>query len=212
MPIIDLTGQRFGRWVVLKKAPPRPQKGGSYWVCQGDCGTVSEVYGKSLRKGSSSSCGCWRKEWASATNAIHGMCKTRLYRTWSHMMDRCYRPRTRNYQRYGGRNISVCDEWHSFLGFAEWALNNGYSDNLTIDRVDNNGNYCPQNCRWVDYTTQANNRSNNHLVSISGETKTIAEWSRIYGIDYSLIRQRMYLGWDEEKAITTPKRVYQWQE
>ena len=135
----------------------------------------------------------------------HGMSGTSLYRAYMAMMKRCYREKDQRYNRYGARGITVCGEWRNDkTKFFEWALSNGYSEGLSLDRIDNDGNYCPENCRWVNSIIQANNRSTNKLVECKGETHTLAEWSRISGVPDNRISWRLKRGWDVEKSIFTP--------
>lgn len=128
------------------------------------------------------------------------------------MIERCSNPNSRSYPRYGAIGIKVCDEWKEFVNFAEWSLNNGYNETLTIDRINSRGNYSPDNCRWADIYTQANNRKNNHFITVDGITKTLSEWARVKGIERSIITQRIRAGWDEVKAVTTPVREYKWRD
>lgn len=129
----------------------------------------------------------------------------RIYMIWFDMKRRCYQPQNKRYSHYGGRGIKVCGEWlHNFQAFFDWSLAHGYQDNLTIDRVDRDGDYCPDNCRWADSITQANNKSNNHYITYQGETKTMMEWSRNLGMNYSTLRQRINSGWDVEMAFCSP--------
>lgn len=131
--------------------------------------------------------------------------RTRPYRIWCSMKQRCYYNKSVGFKNYGGRGIVVCDEWkNNYLLFLDWALANGYSDQLTLDRIDSNGNYEPSNCRWVSYVQQNNNSSNNVLLTFNGVTHTIAEWSRIVGLKKSTIEYRKRIGWSDEKALTTP--------
>lgn len=141
-----------------------------------------------------------------APNYRHGLCGTRLYRIWSLMKDRCTNPNSQEYRRYGGRGVGVCDEWiHNVKSFCDWAMANGYRDDLTIDRIDNDGNYCPENCRWVDMRVQSNNRRTNHFITHEGQTLTIAEWARRTGIPKEELRDRICRrGWECGKALTTP--------
>ena len=136
---------------------------------------------------------------------VHGKQPYRLYRCWQAMKARCYQLNNCKYSDYHGRGICVCDEWnHDYIAFRNWALNNGYSDNLTLDRIDNNGNYCPENCRWATARQQNNNTRRNHYVEYNGERRTISEWADHLGIPYNTLNQRFWGGWSAEKALTTP--------
>lgn len=165
MKLIDLTGQKFGRWTVIRKTDERQAKS-VMWECRCDCGTVQLVNGANLRKGLTLSCGCLNSEKAAEhcrDMAKHNMYRSRLYRVWCGMKARCETPSARNYKNYGGRGISVCAEWQEFVPFHEWAMANGYDETAafskcTIDRIDVNGDYCPDNCRWVDMKIQNNNK------------------------------------------------------
>ena len=129
----------------------------------------------------------------------------RIYMIWFDMKRRCYQPQNKRYNRYGGRGIKVCAEWlNNFQAFFDWSLVNGYQDDLTIDRLDKDGDYSPKNCRWADLITQANNRSNNHYITYQGKTQTMMEWSKELHINYSTLRQRINSGWDVGKAFDRP--------
>lgn len=142
------------------------------------------------------------------TNTKHGCAdKERLYTIWLRMRQRCNSPSDQKYSDYGGRGICVCREWDKDYGaFKKWALANGYSETLTLDRADNNGNYCPENCRWATRKQQANNRRTNHRLTLDGETKTLSEWESVTGIKSLTILRRIRLGWSVEDALTTPVR------
>lgn len=205
---VDLTGQRFGRLVVLSPSKTR-KYGQAFWVCQCDCGTIKELPTESLKKGTSKSCGCLQKERASAANKKHGLYESRLYSIWANMIGRCDRPTSTGYKNYGGRGIRVCDEWHNFQSFMQWAKQSGYDPSLkflkcSLDRIDANKDYSPDNCRWVDWETQQNNRRDTKKISYKGEQKTLAQFAKEYGIHSSTLRSRIKAGWSMENALTRP--------
>lgn len=137
----------------------------------------------------------------------HGLSHTRLHRIWHSMYCRCYYPSTNQYKNYGGKGIKVCEEWkhiEGFIKFYNWATNNGYSDELTLDRIDVNGNYEPSNCRWVTKEVQDNNRGNNRRITYKGETKTLAQWSREYNINIVTLSDRLKSGMTIEEALNKP--------
>ena len=196
---IDETGNRYGRLTVLYKDMSRRfTDRGAYWICKCDCGNIISVSGVNLRSGQTS-CGCISVE----KHTKHGMHGTRLYTIYRNMIKRCH-GKTVN-PNYGGRGISVCDEWRDpdtgFISFYNWAMSHGYDDSLTIDRIDNDGNYEPGNCRFADDITQANNRSSNVYIEYNGETHTLAEWSRILDIPYSRLSYRYSNGWDTQRMF-----------
>ena len=165
MRLIDLTGKRFGRLVVIE----RSDKIGSHpmWLCECDCGNRVIVDGANLRTNHTKSCGCYHSEIAPKNRTKHGKSYTRLHRIWACMKQRCYYPKRHNYHNYGGRGITICDEWRTdFQAFYDWAMANGYNDNLSIDRVDVNGNYRPENCRWATMKEQQNNRRNTRIQEV----------------------------------------------
>lgn len=156
----DLTGWKFGRLTVIEKAE-KDKYGHWKWRCICDCGKETIAYAAGLRNGSVRSCGCLVKETNARIRTTHGKKRTRLYRTWINMKARCYQAKDRCYKDYGERGIEVCPEWqHDFQAFYEWAMANGYTDNLTIDRKDVNGDYCPENCRWITMAEQQKNKRN----------------------------------------------------
>lgn len=135
----------------------------------------------------------------------HGLYHTKLHGVWNNMKQRCINPKHLAFHNYGGRNISVCDEWQEFVPFYNWCMSNGYKDGLTLDRIDNDGNYCPENCRFVDRHTQCNNTRKNVFITANGKTKTVAEWSREVHIRRdTLYRRYVIKGWDGDKTINTP--------
>ena len=206
MPLKDLTGKQFGRWTVICR-DGKEYKNGSKWICRCSCGTVKSVFSQHLTRGVSQSCGCLAAEKNSETLKTHGMTNTRLFHIWQLMRERCYNSSHPAYNRYGGRGICVCKEWENFQPFYNWAMINGYAEDLTIDRIDNNGNYEPDNCRWVNLFVQANNKCNNRYFPYNGELHTLPEWSRLYGISFPALRSRViYHGWTMERALTEPIR------
>lgn len=202
--MLELAGERFGLLTVLKLAEVK--KGSSHWECQCECGNRTIVKGVHLVNGNTKSCGCLKKtaaQKAGQANIKHGKTNTRIWKTWHSMKERCFNQTCEAYKNYGARGITVCDEWlNSFQAFYEWAMSNGYEAHLTIDRIDVNGDYCPENCRWADMKAQSNNRRSNHVLEYKGESHTMSEWSQITGIKKSTILKRLKYGWTIEKALT----------
>lgn len=208
---IDLTGKRFGKLTVLEFAYTEQKSRKSFWKCRCDCGNVKVICASNLKSGNTSSCGCGeivnRERRMNAfydEHFRHGKSYSRIHKIWAHMKERCSNPKSKDYPLYGGRGISVCEEWSGpdgFNAFLEWAMTHGYSDELSIDRINPDGNYEPENCRWATPTKQANNRRTNRLVTIDGETKTLAEWCKQYGKNYSSVYWRIESGMTPEEAL-----------
>jgi len=205
--MIDLTGQVFGRWTVLKLSKKKGCRREKMWYCRCLCGKERSVKGTNLRKGITQSCGCLIKDKHTIHgDNIRGACH-KLYYTWQSMKSRCNNPKNPRYSRYGARGIIVCDEWKEYIMFKNWAINNGYADNLSIDRINNDGNYEPINCRWVTMKQQGRNKGNNHIVEINGIKKSVVEWAEIYKINSSIANSRLWLGWTPEEAFTIPPAI-----
>lgn len=208
----ELIGQRFGRLTVIKEGG-RAKSRSVIWICQCDCGNIHNVTTSLLIKGSIKSCGCLRREMVIQKNYKHGLSNTRLYHIWASIKDRCYRKSDKNYPSYGARGIKMCQEWQeNFQSFYEWAMSSGYDElsergECTIDRINNDGNYEPSNCRWANSTVQQRNKRNNHYITYKGETHPVTEWAEILGIGKGTLESRINdYGWPIEKALSTPVR------
>ena len=199
MRFLDISGRKIGRLTVVCRVVAKNKR--AMWLCKCDCGNTASVPMTSLKSGRTRSCGCARK----GAPPRHGKAKDRLYMTWANMKQRCENPRFKQYQDYGGRGIAVCEEWRNdFQAFYDWAMSHGYRDDLTIERIDNDGNYEPNNCRWATMKEQANNTRKNRFITLNGETHTISQWADITGIPRNVIWDRINQGWTAEKAIKTP--------
>lgn len=199
---IDLTGRTFGRLTVIQYDH---SKNGAYWLCRCECGKTKVIKGNSLTKGVTTSCGCKSREMSINRSTTHGMTGTRIYRIRSGMIARCYKENATSYPKYGAKGITVCDEWlgeNGFINFYNWAMENGYKDNLTLDRINPKGNYEPSNCRWATYKEQANNTKATVFLTYNGETKPASEWAEIVGISQSAITHRKRKGWTDEECLT----------
>lgn len=207
MKLNDLTGKTFGRLKVLHRAEDKYYPSGRHDIqyrCKCECGNEITILGIHLRSGHTQSCGCFRIETAKKIMTTHGKTNTRLHNIWKNMKGRCLNKNHDDYHLYGGRGISICQEWvDSFAAFEEWAIANGYSDTLTLDRCDVNGNYCPDNCRWITQKSQCNNTRRNILITFNGETHTMKQWALMLGINYGTLSSRIKRGWSYEKALTT---------
>lgn len=203
----DLRGKRFGRLVVIDKAdcPDGMQKKRRYWKCLCDCGNEKIASTKLLKAGLTKSCGCLAHDILIERNAKHGKFGSRIYNIWAGMKSRCLNENDPKYPIYGGRGIRICEEWKSFEPFYEWAKNGGYSDELSIDRIDVNGNYEPSNCRWATPAEQSNNKRCNRFISAYGKTMTVAEWAALLGVPAWRIYARLKRGWTDEQAISLGK-------
>jgi hypothetical protein len=197
---IDLTGKKFNRLTVVERVNDYISPNGfrsTQWKCICECGNEVIVSTSHLRSGHTKSCGCYGRE-VCVQNGLkikHGLKESRVYRIWSCMKNRCYNQKDDNYKYYGGRGITVCDEWKDdFQTFYDWSMSHGYTDNLTIDRINVNGNYEPSNCRWATHSEQGKNKRNVIFITFEGETKTLREWSEITGIKYITLFYRYKTG------------------
>lgn len=208
MKQIILPGDKFGYLEVIEEVHPYVSKSGNsfrQFIFRCCCGKLITKKLGPIRESRVVSCGCYNNK----RRTKHDLSKTDLYQVWIGMRQRCYNPRNLKYATYGGKGIAVCSEWNnSVSAFVEWALSNGYSQGLTIDRIDSNGDYCPTNCRIVDYSIQNNNTNRNHFVEIFGERKTIAEWSKDVRcvVNYETFAARIKRDWNPFVALTKPKQ------
>lgn len=200
MPIDKNIGSRFGRLVVLELVEKVNYMKKYKCVC--DCGNIRICYLNNLKSGKTVSCGCYRKKVSAETLFVHGDRHTRLYSIWTNMKTRCYNKNSTGYKNYGGRGIRVCDEWRNdFTAFKKWAYENDYNDSLTIERIDTEGNYEPNNCKWIERKYQSRNRRSARLVTIKGETKTLKEWCDHLKINYKSVHSTVRRGSSEIEAI-----------
>lgn len=202
---IDLINKKFGRLVVLKKLST-DKYGNYYWLCKCGCGEEKSIRGNSLKSGATQSCGCLQKEIIIERLTKHRHAirekRSRVYRTWQNMIQRCTNLKHNCYKDYGGRGIQVCKRWRKFENFLE---DMGIPENgLTLDRIDNNGNYCKENCSWVTSKQNNRNKRNNHLETYREKTQCLMEWAEEFSINYNTLYKRLCLGWSIAKALTTP--------
>lgn len=198
-----IIGKTFNRLKVLKETnnPERHKR----FECVCNCGNIIFTSLHKLKSGHTKSCGCLKTEKFKDRVTKHGFSSTRLYHIWYDMVGRCENSNYKNYHRYGGRGISVCNEWKKFIVFRQWALSNGYSEKLTIDRLDNDGDYKPSNCRWATRKQQSKNRSNNNLITHNGITETITDAAKRYGLTTQSIKYRISKGWSIKEALEKEK-------
>lgn len=201
MTRMNLTGQRYGRWAVIRSADVKsdPPK----WVCKCDCGVFREVHQNRLRQGGSLSCGCYNREVSIAVNTSHGGSRSPEYRTWDAMIQRCTNPKHKNYVHYGGRGISVSPEWRKFENFIR-DMGPRLKDKGTIERDDVNKGYEPGNCRWASQEEQSNNTRRSVYLEFRGERRTIRQWATCTGIHYNTLKKRLKSGWSIERILTSP--------
>lgn len=198
MKVVDLIGRKFGSLSVIER--DTTVVGRAYWICKCDCGNIVSVRGSRLSGGITKSCGC-KQHVGKHGDAIQGNIK-RLYRIYNNMLSRCYNPNSSEYANYGGRGISVFHEWRDdYIAFKEWAMNNGYNDSLSIDRIDVDGDYEPSNCRWATRIEQNNNKRNHVLITLGERTMNAKQWSKELGINYVTIISRYHKGLPSEQIL-----------
>lgn len=205
--IYDLSCLKFNHWTVIEYVG-KSESRNSLWICECDCDhkTRSIITDTNLKQGSSKSCGCQNKR-----NTTHGKSRSKnkldvkIYKAWSNMKDRCFNENNESFCHYGGRGIIVCNEWldkeTGFINFYNWSTKNGADNDLTIDRIDNNGYYAPDNCRWVDFKTQENNKSNNRYITYNGKTQTLTLWSEEFNMLVATLKARLDSGWNIHDAL-----------
>jgi hypothetical protein len=216
MRLINITGKRFGRLIALQYMGLRnPLKKDDKWECICDCGIKVLVSGAKLRSGHTKSCGCLVADSCRDVGKsckTHGQSYSTLYSIWQGMKKRCSRIKNSNFIWYGGRGVSICPEWKNFENFFEWNKllgEKGYKKGLSLDRINNEMGYSPENCRWTTAVTQGRNKRNNLLVTINGETKCVAEWAEIFSINRYLVYSRIRNGWELNEGLFTPPKQKQ---
>lgn len=207
-----MIGNQYGRLEVISFLKT-DKHGNKVYLCKCECGNTTTTTANSLKKGHTKSCGCLQRE----TVTKHNKSKTRLYKVWMDMRCRCNYKNGQDFKHYGNRGVKVCDEWlNNFQTFYDWAMANGYKENApkgecTLDRINVDGNYEPSNCRWVNSKSQANNRTNNRVITYHNETHTLAEWSEILGIKYETLSARLNkYKWSVEQAFSTESLPRGW--
>lgn len=202
---LELVGDRFGRLTVMGfDGLHTPPSGGkkTKWICLCDCGSRVSVFGSSLTTGNTSSCGCASRESTAKRNQSHGMSRTRTYRIWQAMLNRCRNPNMAMYPRYGGRGIRVCSRWESFENF--YADMGECPKGMSIDRINNDANYEPGNCRWANRRIQSRNKSSNRIISYGGRRLCLTDWAKSLSMDQASLAERIEK-WGVARALTTPK-------
>ena len=204
--MVDHSGEKFGEWTIIEKIDTEK------YLAKCSCGTEKIVFYNNLKRGLSTNCGCIQNEKCRKRMTTHGKSKSKIYMVWAGMKRRCYNPNQKSYPDYGGRGIKMCDDWkENFESFYKWSMENGYIEGeVEIDRIDVNGNYCPENCRWVSMAVQNRNKLSytprTAMLTVDGVTKPIMTWAEEVGIPYKTLWRRLSVGWEPKRAITTPVR------
>lgn len=208
---IDLVGNKYNYLTVINYSHKKNKN--HYWLCVCDCGKEKAIRQNYLLSNYTISCGCYNKKKVKETHTKHGLHKNRLYNVWLSIKTRCYNKNFHSYYNYGGRGITVCDEWkNDFMAFYNWAMKNGYKEEIlkngknkwTLDRINNDSGYSPENCRWVDMKVQSNNTRVNHKITYKGETLNLKEMAKKYNLSVSRLSRRLSKGWSIERAIEEP--------
>jgi hypothetical protein len=209
--IKNRVGQKFGLLTCISMYRTESI---TFLVCECECGKVKTYRGANVINGQSKSCGCWRqkfpqkKPWISKRNKLrstHNMSQTRSYNIWRGMKQRCLNDKCKDFANYGGREITICESW---LKFENFLSDMGEAPKkMQLDRIDNDGKYCKENCRWTSTSVQGNNKRTNVFIEYGGERKTIADWSRAVGLERKTLEYRIRIGWDHKKALTTPSLI-----
>lgn len=215
--IKDIIGLKFGKLTAIKRMENKGHN--QFYLCKCDCGKEKVISKSSLILGRTKSCGCLKScllakrnrkyklaEKMHKKNTTHNLSKTTIYKKYLGIKERCFNKNCEAYKYYGGRGITVCDEWkNNFQNFYDWAMSNGYKDNLTIERIDFNGNYCPENCKWIPRSEQTKNRRNVHKITYKGKTQSLSDWARELNINFNTLYQRVItLKWDITKSFEKP--------
>lgn len=202
-------GDRYGLLTIIKEVEGtysgKSKSRRRTFLCRCDCGNSKNIALNSLRTGNTKSCGCIKKITSPINATAHGMRCSKIYSVWRGMKQRCYLKSNPSYKDYGGRGIRVCDLWlDDFQAFYDWAMENGYKEGLSIERINVNGDYEPDNCEWIPFSEQSLNKRNTRLITFNNKTLTLREWSEELNLSYGALERRLQVGWSVEKTLTTP--------
>ena len=200
----EIVGKRYGKLVVLAIDTYKDKSNHKYLLCQCDCGNQKKIAMNHIRSGASRSCGCGVVESTIKRNTTHNGTHSRLFNIWNGIKRRCFNRNDSRFKYYGGRGITLAPEWEDFSAFQKWSFAHGYSDSLTIERIDVNGNYCPENCKWIPFEEQARNKTNNRRITINGETHLISEWCKAANVSTTQVYWRLRQGWNIQDALFKP--------
>lgn len=200
---VDMSGMKFGMLTAVR--PTERRIGNNVgWLCRCDCGNTAIVPTNNLRTGNTKSCGCWKIQRPMKHGSARNSGRTKEYNAWNSMLRRCQNPRHKNFNRYGGRGITVCERWRDFANFL--ADMGPRPPGLTLERKDNSSGYSPDNCKWASYSEQNRNTRQSRYVTIGDQTRCLADWAKEVGLSVSTINVRIHRGWSPERAILTPAK------